>query len=60
MCAEAAKCCGEDKLCALTCCQCNIDLEKLKPLVNAPKYICEQCGRVANEEGNLCKPTPLG
>jgi hypothetical protein len=60
MCGEASvKCCGEDKLCALTCCPCNIDIEKLKLLVNKPKYICKQCGRVANEEKNLCQPAPL-
>jgi len=48
------------KLCAMTCCQCNIDLEKIKSLTNAPKYICKQCGRVANSEENLCVPEPLG
>ena len=56
--------CGEvdphgDKICAMTCCPCHIDLEKLKSLVNAPQYICSACGRVANEEKNLCEPKPL-
>lgn len=61
MCGEnAAKCCDVDKLCALTCCPCNLDLEKIKPLVNEPKYICRQCGRVANESRNLCQPVELG
>ena len=56
---SGAKCCGEDKLCALTCCPCNLDVEKIKPIVNEPKFICKSCGRVANNERNLCQPTPL-
>lgn len=52
-------CCGENTMCTLTCCPCSLDLEKIKPLVNAPRFICKVCGRVANEEENLCKPTPL-
>ena len=60
MCGDSSvKCCGDDKLCAMTCCPCNINLEKIKPLVNDPKYICEQCGRVANSEENLCQPVAL-
>ena len=60
MCGEgSAQCCGADKRCAMTCCQCNIDLEKIKSLVNQPKYICKQCGRAANDEANLCQPVPL-
>jgi hypothetical protein len=23
------------------------------------KYVCDGCGRVAMEEGHLCKPTPI-
>lgn len=53
------KCCGPDKLCALTCCPCDLDVEEIKPLVNEPKVICTSCGRVANEEKTLCKPAPL-
>ena len=47
------------KMCAMTCCPCNLDLEKIKPMVNAPKYICKSCGRVANEADNLCQPETL-
>jgi len=60
MCGErTTKCCGEDKLCALTCCACNLDIAKIKPLVNAPQFICESCGRVANKKDNLCQPVSL-
>jgi hypothetical protein len=52
-------CCGDTKLCALTCCPCGLDIEKIKPLVNAPKFICEACGRVANKADNLCQPVAL-
>jgi len=51
--------CGEDTLCALTCCPCNLDLKKIAPLVNKPKFICKSCGRVANEKKNLCQPAGL-
>jgi hypothetical protein len=54
-----ANCCGPDKMCAMTCCPCNLDVEKLKPIVNNPKFICKACGRVANEEKHLCQPDPL-
>ena len=53
------KCCGPDKLCALTCCPCDLDVEEIKPLVNQPKFICTSCGRVANEAKTLCKAEPL-
>ena len=56
----SAKACGENKMCALTCCPCNLDLEKIKPLVANPKFICKSCGRVANSEESLCQPTPIG
>jgi transposase-like protein len=60
MCEEGGTfCCGENKLCALTCCPCNLDLDVIKPLVNNPKFICQSCGRVANEAENLCKPVAL-
>ncbi len=52
-------CCGSDKMCAMTCCPCNLDVEKLKPFVNNPEFICKACGRVANEEKHLCQPDPI-
>lgn len=51
--------CGTHSLCVLTCCPCNLDLKKIKPLVNAPKFICKSCGRVANKRENLCQPVSL-
>jgi hypothetical protein len=48
-----------NKMCARTCCPCNVNLEELKPLVNAPEYICKQCGRVANEGNLVCEPVAL-
>jgi hypothetical protein len=48
-----------DKMCARTCCPCNVNLEELKPLVNNPKFICKQCGRVSNEDKLVCEPVPL-
>jgi hypothetical protein len=56
---QASMCCGTDKLCALTCCTCNLDIKVIKPLVNKPRFICKNCGRVANDKRNLCQPAPL-
>ena len=33
--------------------------EKIKCLADKPKYICFNCGRVANAARNLCNPMPL-
>ena len=49
----------QEKMCAMSCCPCNLDLDKLKPLVEDAKFICSSCGRVANKEENLCKPVPI-
>lgn len=35
------------------------DLKSYKKMVDAPKYICTKCGRVANDKDNLCKPEKL-
>jgi hypothetical protein len=49
---------GHDKhLCYLT--EQNTATEKLKPLVENPKYICKSCGRAAAKAENLCSPEPL-
>ena len=47
------------KMCAMTCCPCNLDLKKIKSLVKDPQFICESCGRVADKAKNLCQPVPL-
>jgi hypothetical protein len=31
----------------------------IKPLVQNPKFLCFNCGRVADSEKNLCNPMPL-
>jgi hypothetical protein len=33
--------------------------EKIKELVKDPKFICFNCGRVADRAENLCNPMPL-
>jgi len=34
--------------------------EEIKELVGNPKFICFNCGRVADCDTNLCNPMPLG
>lgn len=33
--------------------------EKIKSLTQQPRFICFNCGRVANDRRNLCNPMPL-
>jgi hypothetical protein len=33
--------------------------EEIKTLAKEPKFICFNCGRVADSEANLCNPMPL-
>ena len=51
--------CGDDKMCAMACCPCNLDLKRIKKQVDSPKFICKSCGRVANDKKNLCQPAAL-
>ncbi|MBN1788774.1 MAG: hypothetical protein JW806_10340 [Sedimentisphaerales bacterium] len=42
----------------------NLDYQTQKPkqyksLVADPRYVCKQCGRVAADKRNLCKPVKL-
>jgi hypothetical protein len=47
-------------------CLCDLDkkdiekkLEKIKRMVNKPRYICRKCARAANEEDFVCKPVSI-
>lgn len=33
--------------------------DEIRQLVKQPRYICFNCGRVADDEKNLCNPMPL-
>ena len=47
------------KMCALTCCPCNLDLEKIQSIVKDAKFVCQSCGHVAAKAENLCQPQSL-
>jgi len=36
--------CGEETLCVLTCCLCNLDIKKITPPANKPRFICKSLG----------------
>lgn len=52
------KCTGDHKghLCVLVS---EKKFEEIKGLVKAPKFICFNCGRVADSDSNLCNPMPI-
>jgi len=58
---EEGSCCGDrtGKMCTLTKPYHKFDVEKIKKLVNNPKFICKCCGRLANDKELLCSPAPL-
>jgi hypothetical protein len=33
--------------------------EEIRELVKSPKFMCFNCGRVADSKSNLCNPMPL-
>ena len=49
-----------EKMCAMTCCSCALNLDEIKAIVRSPKFICEACGHVAEKAENLCNPVALG
>ena len=48
-----------ERMCAMTCCSCHLDIEKLKLLVRKPKFLCKRCGHVAARKRHLCAPVSL-
>lgn len=34
-------------------------IDKIKELVNDPRFMCFNCGRVADSKDNLCNPMPM-
>jgi len=52
------KCVGDHDghLCVLASDQ---KIDAIKELAKEPKFICFNCGRVADSEHNLCNPMPI-
>jgi hypothetical protein len=59
----ATDCCGHATkktcICTLTRTPGKFDIEKIRPLVDKPKYICACCGRMANRKIHVCTPVPI-
>jgi hypothetical protein len=54
-----SKCKGSHKghLCVLVS---EKNFDRIKELVKNPRFMCFNCGRVADSDKNLCNPMPLG
>jgi len=52
------KCVGDHKghLCVLVS---QKKFDEIRELVKRPRFICFNCGRVADASGNVCNPMPL-
>jgi len=52
------KCVGDHKghLCVLVS---RKKFDEIRELVKRPRFICFNCGRVADAGGNVCNPMPL-
>lgn len=35
------------------------EIKKYMKLVDRPEYVCEKCGRAANDKKNLCRPVKI-
>ena len=55
---EKAECKGDHRghLCVLVS---EKKFDEIRKLVKAPRFICFNCGRVADSEDNLCNPMSL-
>jgi hypothetical protein len=49
----------DPKLCILSSSRDQIDLDRIKRLVQDSRYICLGCGRTAADQENLCSPEEL-
>ena len=51
--------CSGDHQCHLCMLASKELFDEIKKLTKNPKYICFNCGRVADSNKNLCNPMPL-
>lgn len=35
------------------------EIKKYTKLIDQPEYVCEKCGRAANDKKNLCRPVRI-